>query len=156
MSILREHNFVTHVAWTFMSEIRPADSDEANSSGRTTIPPRAKRAGEGDGHECPSYGELQNLLTHVDPFSIIRLVKNLLSGSIRLAWPVRWVSLTPSNENLHPAFEDYSQTYRYVFTLGIYHIGVRRVRRTLSHFVLTMHCHRQSLKCSDRFAVAGN
>ena len=38
-----------------MSEIRPNDIDEANVLGRTTIPPRAKLAGEGDGHECPSY-----------------------------------------------------------------------------------------------------
>jgi hypothetical protein len=49
---------VTHVAWTFMSEIRPADSDEANTFCRTAILPRVKRAGEGDGHECPSYAEL--------------------------------------------------------------------------------------------------
>ena len=41
-----------------MSEIRPNDIDEANAFCRTTIFPMVKLAGEGDGHECPSYGDL--------------------------------------------------------------------------------------------------
>ncbi len=41
-----------------MSEIRPNDIAEANAFRRTAVSQRAKLAGEGDGHECPSYGEL--------------------------------------------------------------------------------------------------
>ena len=47
-------NFVIHVPWTFMSEIRPNDINAANTFRRITISPRAKLVGEGDGHECPS------------------------------------------------------------------------------------------------------
>ena len=59
-----------------MSEIRPSDINEANAFGRTTVFPRAKLVGEGDGHECPSYAELQTLLTYVDPCSTISLAEN--------------------------------------------------------------------------------
>ncbi len=46
-----------------MSEIRPNDIDAANAFRRTTAFPWAKLVGEGDGHECPSYGMAQTLLT---------------------------------------------------------------------------------------------
>ncbi len=45
-----------------MSEIRPRDIAAANTFRRTTISERAKLAGECDGHECPSYGEIAAFL----------------------------------------------------------------------------------------------
>ena len=40
-----------------MSEIRPRDIAAANAFRRAAVFPQAKFVGEGDGHECPSYGE---------------------------------------------------------------------------------------------------
>ena len=58
-----------------MSEIRPNDIAKANALRRAAISRGAKLVGEGDGHECPSYGESQTLLTCVDPYSTILLPK---------------------------------------------------------------------------------